>query len=184
MIQPIETHYKGYRFRSRIEARWAVFFDHLGIVWDYEKEGYELGELGRYLPDFWLENVGFAGGEHGMFVEVKSILPTEKEMKKLDKVATTLNARSGFLIHMANDVTGQHIGLGRGFHQKNMVFIKCLSCSEMSFDWGGLTFIVCHECGAEFPLEEGARHKDIVHGIQLAKSARFEFLKEKNEHGK
>jgi hypothetical protein len=23
----IETHYKGYRFRSRLEARWAVFFD-------------------------------------------------------------------------------------------------------------------------------------------------------------
>ena len=26
-IKPIETNYKGYRFRSRLEARWAVFFD-------------------------------------------------------------------------------------------------------------------------------------------------------------
>ena len=24
--QPIETMYRGYRFRSRLEARWAVFF--------------------------------------------------------------------------------------------------------------------------------------------------------------
>jgi len=27
MIKAIETQYRGYRFRSRLEARWAVFFD-------------------------------------------------------------------------------------------------------------------------------------------------------------
>lgn len=26
-IKAIDTYYKGYRFRSRLEARWAVFFD-------------------------------------------------------------------------------------------------------------------------------------------------------------
>ena len=54
MIEVIETSYKGYRFRSRTEARWAVFFDALGIVWEYEMEGYKLGKEGWYLPDFWL----------------------------------------------------------------------------------------------------------------------------------
>lgn len=54
MIKAIETQYKGYRFRSRLEARWAVFFDALGIEWEYEPEGYDLGEAGWYLPDFWL----------------------------------------------------------------------------------------------------------------------------------
>lgn len=53
-IKAIETRYKGHRFRSRLEARWAVFFDALGVEWEYEKEGYDLGELGYYLPDFWL----------------------------------------------------------------------------------------------------------------------------------
>jgi len=52
-IKAIETSYKGYLFRSRLEARWAVFFDALGIVWEYEREGFELDGL-RYLPDFWL----------------------------------------------------------------------------------------------------------------------------------
>jgi len=52
-IKPIETHYNGHRFRSRLEARWAVFFDSLGIEWEYEREGYDLGSLGYYLPDFW-----------------------------------------------------------------------------------------------------------------------------------
>lgn len=59
----IETRYKGYRFRSRLEARWAVFFDALGLKWEYEPEGFEL-KSGRYLPDFYLPN-------HKVWVEVK-----------------------------------------------------------------------------------------------------------------
>jgi hypothetical protein len=54
MIKAIETRYKGYRFRSRLEARWAVFFDALDIHWEYEPEGFDLGKAGWYLPDFWL----------------------------------------------------------------------------------------------------------------------------------
>lgn len=56
-VKAIQTRYKGYHFRSRLEARWAVFFDALGIQWEYEPEGFEKridGELVRYLPDFWL----------------------------------------------------------------------------------------------------------------------------------
>lgn len=63
MIQAIETVYNGYRFRSRLEARWAVFFDTLGIRYEYEKEGFELPS-GRYLPDFWLPGLS-------VWVEIK-----------------------------------------------------------------------------------------------------------------
>lgn len=56
-MKPIETLYAGCRFRSRLEARWAVFFDTLGIKWEYEKEGYDLGDAGWYLPDFWLPDL-------------------------------------------------------------------------------------------------------------------------------
>ena len=42
------------RFRSRLEARWAVFFDQLAIAWVYEPEGYVLSDGRRYLPDFHL----------------------------------------------------------------------------------------------------------------------------------
>jgi hypothetical protein len=65
MIKAIETVYKGYRFRSRLEARWAVFFDALDVAWEYEKEGYDLGAVGWYLPDFWLPDLG-------MWAEVKA----------------------------------------------------------------------------------------------------------------
>jgi hypothetical protein len=56
MIKAIETQYNGYRFRSRLEARWAVFFDTLGITYEYEKEGYDLDGT-WYLPDFWLPDL-------------------------------------------------------------------------------------------------------------------------------
>lgn len=63
----IETTYKGFRFRSRLEARWAIFFDHLGLEWEYEPEGFDMGEDGRYLPDFRLcgtfAEVKFLGGD-------------------------------------------------------------------------------------------------------------------------
>lgn len=75
-MQPraIETRYKGYRFRSRLEARWAVFFDALGLAWEYEPEGFELPGGVRYLPDFKV---------NGTWVEVKPVNPSPDEIRKL-----------------------------------------------------------------------------------------------------
>lgn len=49
--KPIETRAFGYRFRSRLEARWATFFDALNVKWEYETEGFALNGT-PYLPDF------------------------------------------------------------------------------------------------------------------------------------
>lgn len=54
-IKAIETLYNGYRFRSRLEARWAVFFDTLGVEYKYEPEGFDLG--GCVLLDHFGENI-------------------------------------------------------------------------------------------------------------------------------
>ena len=53
-IRSIDTEYKGYLFRSRLEARWAVFFDELGVRWEYEPEGILLSDGTSYIPDFYL----------------------------------------------------------------------------------------------------------------------------------
>lgn len=73
-IQAIQTYYDGIKFRSRAEARWAVFFNTLGIQYHYEPEGYSLPS-GPYLPDFFLP-------AHDCFVEIKGAEPTPEEMKK------------------------------------------------------------------------------------------------------
>lgn len=59
-MKAIETRYKGYRFRSRLEARWAIFFDVIGIRYEYESEGFVLPS-GPYLPDFWLPELRLWG---------------------------------------------------------------------------------------------------------------------------
>jgi len=88
-IKPIETHYKGYRFRSRLEARWAVFFDSMGIEYQYELEGFEFPNGTRYLPDFFLPcpeymKESIPALPDGKWVEVKgSKTPTEEEQNKL-----------------------------------------------------------------------------------------------------
>lgn len=74
-IKAIETEYAGHRFRSRLEARWAVFFDALGVKWLYEPQGYVLGNGDAYLPDFWLP-------ELQVWAEVKGV-PSESEWLKL-----------------------------------------------------------------------------------------------------
>ncbi|MFF9240062.1 hypothetical protein ACF1AL_14680 [Streptomyces sp. NPDC014801] len=64
-IQAIDTYYAGHYFRSRLEARWACVFNDLGIAWEYEPQGYRVGEEGRpYLPDFHLTDLDW-------WVEVK-----------------------------------------------------------------------------------------------------------------
>jgi hypothetical protein len=70
-IKPIETVYKGYRFRSRLEARWAVFFDACGYKWEYEPEGFDLGDGIYYLPDFKIFGKDDNGDTNVFWVEVK-----------------------------------------------------------------------------------------------------------------
>jgi hypothetical protein len=82
-LKAIETEYKGYLFRSRLEARWAVFMDCLGVRWEYEKEGLDLEGV-WYLPDFWLPG-------HKRFVEIKPI----RDDGKLDLAKPTALAQSG-----------------------------------------------------------------------------------------
>lgn len=87
-MKAIETVYNGYRFRSRLEARWAVFFDTLGIEYQYEKEGYDLDRL-WYLPDFWLP-------KQKAWIEIKGQEPTREEEEKCRR----LYAQSHNWVHM------------------------------------------------------------------------------------
>lgn len=53
-MQPINTFFDGHYFRSRLEARWAVFFKEAGISYQYEPEGFKLDNSECYLPDFYI----------------------------------------------------------------------------------------------------------------------------------
>jgi hypothetical protein len=75
-LRAIPTRYGGCEFRSRLEARWAVFFDTLAIEWRYETEPFNLAPFGNgYLPDFYLPELGF-------WIEVKPGLPDKVAWRK------------------------------------------------------------------------------------------------------
>jgi len=80
MLKAIETTHNGYLFRSRLEARWAIFFETLRVQYEYEKEGFDLGKAGWYLPDFWLP-------AQQCWVEIKGAEPTEEELAKVRALA-------------------------------------------------------------------------------------------------
>lgn len=79
-MKAIQTAYNGYLFRSRLEVRWAVFFDACGVEYEYEPEGYDLENGLFYLPDFLLHGVdGRDGGD--LYVEVKGVMTDEDALK-------------------------------------------------------------------------------------------------------
>lgn len=80
-VKPIETVYQGYKFRSRLEARWAVFFDKLNIEWQYEAEGYRLKDGTFYLPDFFLPKLD-------CFIEIKGQDATQLEKNKAKSLSS------------------------------------------------------------------------------------------------
>jgi hypothetical protein len=95
-IQPIQTWYRGCKFRSRLEARWAVFLDALRVRWTYELQGFNLD--GRpYLPDFWVSirpefQRSYPQGsppERGFWVEIKPVDPLPGESIRAGKVEVT-----------------------------------------------------------------------------------------------
>jgi hypothetical protein len=85
-IKAIDTPYNNHLFRSRLEARFAVFFDALGVEWTYEEEGFELGKGERYLPDFFLP-------KYDLYAEIKPKELSYKEHSKCKRLAVLSNCR-------------------------------------------------------------------------------------------
>jgi hypothetical protein len=153
MLKAIETRYKGYRFRSRLEARWAVFFDTLGIKWEYEVEGFELKDAGRYLPDFWLPD--FWSVNDGLWVEIKPRDPSfNDELSAQHKMMCLIEESKG---------TG-YIFRGQPIDEDGTYYF----------------FNTKHQCAKEGTHDSGepwntAFHSfTIHHAYRAARSARFE----------
>ena len=106
-IKAIETEYNGYKFRSRLEARWAVFFDALGVKYEYEPEGFDLGDGDYYLPDFKVKCYGTRGRcdeePFDLWIEVKGKM-TPSDARKINKFAnphwsnSRMNCFADFLV--------------------------------------------------------------------------------------
>ncbi|MCE7858425.1 MAG: hypothetical protein DYG86_01410 [Chloroflexi bacterium CFX2] len=176
-MKAIDTEYKGFYFRSRLEARWAVFFDALGIKWEYEKEGFVLENGKKYLPDFYLPHVSLRGQVEGVYVEIK---PDAKSFlgETYDGFTFPLCGFAGmpldneYIDGLGNDgYGGYQLSLG---WDNCMVFMICKSCGCVKIDYGDeSSYRICNRCSSDVyvPFDE-----IFIVARDCARSKRFEFL--------
>lgn len=166
-IKAIETNYKGYKFRSRLEARWAVFFDTAGIAWEYEPEGYVMSDGTKYLPDFYLPS-------EEMYVEVKGVVPDDYVWDKLEKFSvekdTPILLVCGILDQGSVDIFIPAVGKWRS------CFIAVNPRNELLFLHGGAPLAT--EEALKFLAEDYKNKIKLTRNqaVSAMKSARFEFL--------
>ena len=173
-IRPIETVYKGYRFRSRLEARWAVFLDAAGIEWEYEAEGYVVGGI-RYLPDFWLP--GFKA-----FLEAK---PIEAEYQRAKPTMSALVKATGlrgiFAVGSPNLIQRPKLiecstDSDRGdTWEINLRLYQCLFCDRLSLDYSPhCDCFPADVCFCDFGNMFDSPPPRVDHAFKEAQGARFE----------
>jgi hypothetical protein len=167
MIKPIETFYNGHRFRSRLEARWAVFFDVLGTKYEYEKEGFELPDAGRYLPDFWLP-------QQKAWMEIKGQETDEYDEKRFCSLAYHSSypvfvfvgeIRPDILANFAHPV---HPPSKMAFLVPCMTWYECNVCRTIIIDADNAQ--ECHLCGGRIRRDTTR----LLAAYCVARQARFE----------
>jgi hypothetical protein len=170
-VKAIETQYKGYRFRSRLEARWAVFFDSLRIEWQYEPEGYDLGIDGLYLPDFWLPQVS-------MFAEVKPGRFDDNTIRR----ATALAKATGHEVLMLEGTPACRSYFAVVYRNNSLDYVDFVMGESHGYHLYEHRFYA--STGASYPVPADI-HRDLLwcdidgtcyqcHAVEAARSARFE----------
>ena len=181
-LRPIETVYRGYRFRSRLEARWAVFFQTLGVPWEYEPQGYKLSDGRWSLADF---RVKLA--DHVLWAEVKpgGIADDGRFYRFLedlgDQGETWLTTRGTWLheIPDPDDVAAErpHGPDGYDFRIFGDIFYQfcvCSTCNAVGFEFEGRSARI--ECGCRLPTsgrDHTHDHPRILNAYAAARAARF-----------
>lgn len=174
-IKAIETYYNGYKFRSRLEARWAVFFDACGIKYEYEPEGYEMDGV-RYLPDFRLSNI--SNIDDDLFIEVKGVLKDNDCIKLVSFIEKDNNLL--LLRNIPSGKSREHFikDIEDSFDEDNE--IKYFSvfmlgyCGEMAFiaiNHNGKPIIVKEKFEEDFDTD----WEKTLSAYKKARSARFEY---------
>lgn len=161
-LKAIETVYNGYRFRSRLEARWAVYFDTLGIRYEYEKEGFDLGEAGRYLPDFWLPQVN-------MWAEVKAQPLNFVERDKC--IALCLSTGFSVLALVGTPDLKEYSAFETQDDGKDVFEYEYTLCMEYVRSENRFYAMSCYTDADEFTNN----WPEMLDGVNAARSARFEF---------
>jgi len=171
---PIPTKYQGVEFRSRLEARWAVFLTNAKIRWEYEFEGFKL-PTAMYVPDFWLP-------ELKTWLEIKPVepVPSSREMLLCEELCAATGSRvllafgSPALVDMAiGSMYCWGIGDdGEVYFDTHYAFCECSECGALGVEFEGRGDRVCRDC-TEGDRGHTAYLERFQRAVMEAKCARF-----------
>lgn len=167
-MKPIETTYHGYRFRSRLEARWAVYFDAVGIDWEYEKEGYEFNNGTRYLPDFWLPQVN-------MWAEVKPGSFDKQELEKVKLLVCGTEFPCILLEGPPDKRSYRYVELGLSEADLEEGWLDCVISMYKDYPVRESRFYTNTGGVTEHDFEQQGGFSDVSEAVEKARSARFEY---------
>jgi hypothetical protein len=139
LFRSFETWYHGVKFRSRLEAAWARWFDGHRVAWEYEPEGYQLPDGTGYLPDFWLP-------ELDTIIEVKGVLQRADEAKM--KLFAADVAETGALFLLVGPAGQQWCGYGPSgmISGPAVEFLPCAACERWNFAYLEGESWICRLC--------------------------------------
>lgn len=144
-MKPIKTVYNGCRFRSRLEARWAVFFDALGVEWEYEPEGFRMEDGTLYLPDFYLPSID-------TWIEVKGVM-SEADEHKIEQFRRSLkNGAQHIVVGPIPPEFGNSYDLVNWVHKisRDEIFFDVGCCDGWDFPYLPCVCPLCGKFGFEF----------------------------------
>lgn len=137
-IPAIPTTYASVRFRSRLEARWAAFFDLLGWRWVYEPF-----DLKGYIPDFVIRFE-----KRPLLIEVKPAL-TMEETEFVDSFSKIVD--SGWESEALCVGADLDIGDPNMYPVMGWMLVRDEFVSD---DWREATLCRCHDCQGLFPCSD------------------------------
>ena len=162
---PLRTEYNDFVFRSRLEARWAVFMDSLGVPYEYEPAGYVIDGI-CYQPDFWLH-------DQDCFMEIKGPPPTVEEKRKAQALANGSEKRVALFwgqIEVPHE-TGMFFYIG--WEDEPAKWCQCPVCGKYGIEWNGRGMRICwHE--PENDHADTSQAEPIMAAYRKARAARFE----------
>lgn len=178
-LKAIETFYNGYRFRSRLEAKWAVFMDALGVRWEYESEGFDLGDDEWYLPDFYLP-------DQDIYVEIKPACkyqnyPDEDVLNKAFKLEHKSNKQVVILCGMPGPIDEEYNvnNSYQGFTGTdiNYFWCECPDCGAIGIQFDGRSARNNHSENCQAMTGDkgyNSNSERIIQAWNASRSARFE----------
>ena len=176
---------KGYRMRSKVEARWGVAFSMFGWEWSHEPEGYYvLGDGSVYLPDFYVIGVGWheiksdAQGKYDRELDMlHDVVKLEHKAKPGYFLAgyipdPTVNGRDKVL--MRKGVYGNlkitHLATTPGFRTTEVGFCVCETCGKVGIEWHARGALVCGSGHMTDVKKQNGDHPKLLEAFAAARA--------------